>query len=746
MRKPLALLLILALGLVAIGSNLAQQPGTAESAQKYALIVGCTRYPYCESIHALNGPANDSRMWKSSLARFGFEPANVESLVGWPDDSVQRPTCANITQAFERLIKKAGPGIQFFILISGHGTQVPAMETAEALKNPALQEHDGLDEVFLPADAKSWHDGRLENSIRDDQFGAWLQQFRDRGADVWIVFDCCHSGTMTRGEEVMRSVNAVNELGVPAAAMEQAKQKAVAAQAKAAPDTLSTGPAHQPGTEKSKGSVVALYAAQPFEETPELPRPGGVKRAPENYFGLLTYTVNQVMEQRRTPISYRELMRLVMASYCSERGTRGPTPFAEGDLDREVLGQKVWPNRAEILLQVNKRELHLTAGQLQGLQTGSILAVHPAPGAEAPDTVLGHVRVVNTTPTNADVEVCEFAGRQAVDAARLPNLARCHVVYQDLGDSRIRLAADNEPRLTASLDLLPESTQAIVARAVDSPWKLRIVPPEKSPELLDRKRSEIESLFKVRGDTDWAVLEYTGNAAAANSSGLGQAANSSAASVHHILAVYPAGDTAALGKALARDLPKLYAWQNIWRVSGLCSGSGSEDSTIDVKLHIKKLKNADDTGEGEPVGAALAPGDVLKISLENKSRSEVWVSLLFLDARLGIMVESLTLQAYESTTPRRFAIFDNSFGPEGFVIFAGKLRSELNQGPNLMMLAQPPLGEDNQSSATRGDDTPFGRLLEHAARGQGGTRGSVVNDPGRPVASACTWLTIPKGK
>ncbi len=81
------------------------------------------------------------------------------------------------------------------------------------------------------------------------------------------------------------------------------------------------------------GSVVALYAAQPFEETPELPRPGGAKRSPEHYFGLLSYTVNQVMEQRRSPISYRELMRLVMASYCSERGTRGPTPFAEGDLD-----------------------------------------------------------------------------------------------------------------------------------------------------------------------------------------------------------------------------------------------------------------------------------------------------------------------------------------------------------------------------------------------------------------------------
>src|SRR5438552_1964752 len=51
-----------------------------------------------------------------------------------------------------------------------------------------------------------------ENVIKDDQVGAWLDRLRDKGASVWIVFDCCHAGTMTRGAtkdaaEVSRTVD-----------------------------------------------------------------------------------------------------------------------------------------------------------------------------------------------------------------------------------------------------------------------------------------------------------------------------------------------------------------------------------------------------------------------------------------------------------------------------------------------------------------------------------------------------------
>ena len=56
-----------------------------------------------------------------------------------------------------------------------------------------------------------------------------------------------------------------------------------------------------------RASLVAFYAAQPFETTPELPLPEGVSHVKEHYFGLLSFTLLQTLEQRQAPITYREL-------------------------------------------------------------------------------------------------------------------------------------------------------------------------------------------------------------------------------------------------------------------------------------------------------------------------------------------------------------------------------------------------------------------------------------------------------
>ena len=76
--------------------------------------------------------------------------------------------------------------------------QIPIPDSQSDAFDPANPEPDGLDEVFLPADVGRWQEGNLNGAIMDDQIGKWLAQMRDKGADVWIVFDCCHSGSMSR--------------------------------------------------------------------------------------------------------------------------------------------------------------------------------------------------------------------------------------------------------------------------------------------------------------------------------------------------------------------------------------------------------------------------------------------------------------------------------------------------------------------------------------------------------------------
>ena len=132
---------------------LAGADGPAEGGDRRALLVGCTRYEL-PSVPELWGPANDIPLWQKTLIEdFGFPEGQVTTLLGWPDDPERRPTIANIARAFEDLIGRAAPGHQVVVVLSGHGAQVPVPADRRFAENP---EPDGLDEVFLPADVRSW--------------------------------------------------------------------------------------------------------------------------------------------------------------------------------------------------------------------------------------------------------------------------------------------------------------------------------------------------------------------------------------------------------------------------------------------------------------------------------------------------------------------------------------------------------------------------------------------------------------
>jgi hypothetical protein len=76
-----------------------------------------------------------------------------------------------------------------------------------------------MDQVLLPADVGPYDaiDMTIKNAIIDDVLGVKIDAIRSRGATVWAVIDACHSGTVTRGEDVTRSVDPAL-LGVPDAA------------------------------------------------------------------------------------------------------------------------------------------------------------------------------------------------------------------------------------------------------------------------------------------------------------------------------------------------------------------------------------------------------------------------------------------------------------------------------------------------------------------------------------------------
>jgi hypothetical protein len=675
-------------------------------------------------------------MAKLLTEQFGFDPANVRQLADWPKDLKARPTYANIVAGMEDLIQKAGPGTQIVIQFSGHGTQFPIPDSQEDPNDPRNPEPDGFDEVFLPSDVEGWTPNSHKNAIIDDQIGVWLDQLRDKGANVWIIFDCCHSGTMTRDvKQDVEHQRAVRPqvLGVSDKAIRKAREKA----AKAAERTRGTTQEPsalglKPGS--GKGSLVAFYATQSFEEAPELPRPAGAAQVQDNYYGMLTYTLAEALRQRQSALTYRELAQLIASRYRAERKSRPPTPFAEGDLDREVLGVNVWPKPTDLQLERDEDKLKVDAGQLRGLTPGSILEVHP-PGQGAKE-VLGYVKVNAVTPLGADVEPCEYDGKEKVGADKLPDGARCRVAQQAFGDMRVVLAV-GRPKEAARGNLADQLNKAL-DQLDDSVKSLVVTTPDEGKADFVLETADVGGKPKVvlwQGQGRKLLDPKDEKLEAESSRVAGQPVPRRA------FGGYAPDDAKELAGQLDRDLQKIYKWQNVWRIAGTLNGTAEGNDNYGLKLAVEKLdSNKQDAG---PLRETFVdPGQHIEIRLTNDGGEDLWVTMLYLDANFGIQKLEVS-GAIQKRTGRamKATINEKSIGTEGLVVFAVPLSVSKSE-PNFDFLKQEPLMKADGAKAKEVPKTPFGQLLAAAAFGNG-ARGLEPDAPTNPAVLSMSWVTRP---
>lgn len=704
---------------------------------KLALLIGCSDYQHLQGKN-LRGPKNDVKEFAQALTRrFGFAAGDVRTLVAWPTDVALRPTRANILHELDALAEKATDGSQIVIAFSGHGTRVPIPEAQQPL-DPTNPEPDGLDEAFVAADAQLVN-GAMQNLILDNELGVKLQKIRAKGAHVWAVFDCCHSGTLARGVgddasgEVSRELSA-DQLGIDAAAVKKAEAKAAAVpnQATNSGDDLTIF--DSPTDENLPGSLVAFYAAQPFETAPDLPCPAGAPKTDDHYFGLLTFSTLQTLLRERAAgkMTYRELGQAVIGRYRADRGTRGPTPNFAGDLDREVLGLGKWPGRSQLLLQKNDATWSINAGELQGLSTGSIIALYPPAVAAAGEPPLGYVKVTASTPTAANVEPCPFNQVAAIAASKLQDGQRCEIVSRQLGDLRLKLAIVGEGDVESLVKLTRDHLQAAeeklgaylqVSNDPAADWQLRAVSP--AVALADyRMKIETPQLFLVRR-------------------GEGSAAG-------RVWQQYDPRDAETFRTLLVADLQKVFTWQNLWRVAGNVGKEAASTETA-VNVELAKLAAADDTSGGQLLdNAEVRAGDFLELRVANDGSDRVWVTLVFLDADFRVSVlptEQLNRpgSAGSELEPIRFQITAKTPGPQSCLVIAGSAETNLLEPPDYRFLAQSKLGKNPKTAiaATRAGSSPFETLALAVAGQQGAFRGEVASSPHNPTLVLRSWLTIP---
>jgi hypothetical protein len=295
-------------------------PASQATGERRALLVGVTQLldPVLAKNFNLRGPANDVELFRRLLQQppFGIPAANIRSLTGLPADLTRRPTRANIEREFRSLRDAAKPGDQIVILMAGHGSQQPAN------RDSTDDEPDGLDEIFIPADAGPWDrtDRRVTNAIVDDDIRRWVTDIRGRGASVWMIFDSCHSGTMTRGapETFERERQIPMAALVPRDEIDRAASAALSTRGR--PESSS-----RLGLGESAGEISALFASNMVETTPERPMPDD--SGPVH--GLFSYTIASLLSQSTSAMTYRELVLRVMQQYRA-LGRVAPTPMFEG--------------------------------------------------------------------------------------------------------------------------------------------------------------------------------------------------------------------------------------------------------------------------------------------------------------------------------------------------------------------------------------------------------------------------------
>ena len=684
----------------------------ARTPERYVLLVGVGRYPSLKPAFQLSGPPNDVRLIARILTGdpFHLDPTHITILTDWQTDRTLTPTRANIEREFQKLAAEAREGDQVFILMGGHGSQQPADD------DPNDFEPDGLDEIFLPSDVRGWDGkkGTVVNAIVDDEIKIWIDRIRKTGSFVFIAFDSCHSGTMVRGapSSVERERQVPMEELIPPSTLRrvQGGTRGVATAAEEArADDLNFG----------SGDVVALYAAQPSEVTPEMGTPS---------YGLFTSTMAEVLVQARSPITYRELAERITNRYRT-LNRAGPTPMLEGTgTEREVLGQKTWTDRPQWTLDRNgDKKLTVSAGRLAGLTTGSVLEVFPPAGVADADHAIGYVKVSEAGPLESIVEPVAFGSLPKVASDKLTIGNRCRITQADFGEMTLRIGLQRQGQGNAVETLPVGAAPAPVRNAM-------------------RRLSEQSRGFARAVDdpeqADWFVRLLNGKAVLIPASGLAAPRTN------------PASASATISFEVSKDIgdsfePQLVsAVTRIARARNLLALAGANDTASDgaepLKLKVEMLRpDGTASGGATPVefgarGRVMHENELVAFRLTNAGDVDIDVTLLHVDSSFQILslfpsrgTLNNRLERGKTYTTRFYKV-SAPFGTEEVIAIA-------------VPSGRPPVSfaslEQDPLSETRGGHvratSPLGKLLGRAMDRDGATRSLTVWNSQRIESRFC---------
>lgn len=573
----------------------------AARAELRALLVGVSGYPDLPERLRLTGPRNDVQRMRQVLVARGFRADQIETLAdGLPGAAL--PTRKNILAALERLAARSERGDVVVVHFAGHGSQQPS-DLGTTPAGAVSANAQPQEQIFLPYDVKHWSSEQrsVANALRSRDLREAADRITARGAFLWAIFDACHSARLVRSsdnERVRYRHVPSSELGVPDGPQESSGIDA---------QSTTRGPTSVATSSVPLGAAALFYATQSHEVTPELPLPAG--RPDARVHGLFTFIVAKALEQAPS-MSYRQLAQYVVAEYRTLNDARSTPLFAGAGLDNQVLGLS-GERRAQWPLQLEGESWTMPAGELAGITPGAVLAV--LPNALATDRQAeGHLVVKATSAERAELVPHAYSGSPAPSRTRLRVGQFLRLVTNPV-DVELRVAFDR--RTCPGRCTLGDAVAQLQRHGVPGVAASWVEPGAGADIHLERIGERVVFVpTTARADSPAARADLPGISAQDNGKPL---------------------EASQLAERLATGLHALARFRNLMRTATRLMLDSPRSSLV-TELQVQRTNSP--RLEPVPLGAqpSLRANDRLVLTLRNEGASQLDVTVLYLDAELGI--------------------------------------------------------------------------------------------------------------
>lgn len=445
---------------------------------KHALIIGVDRYPNLEPQYQLAGCVNDARLIRQVLTEhFSFPDSAIVSL---HNEAAIRQA---ILAAMDRLVEAVAADDVVFFHYSGHGSRRTAA---------AGEDGSGKDSTIMPSD--SGRDPLPNLDIVDKEINQWLQRLSAKTRSISLLFDCCHSGTITRDPFAAR---------VRAAPDDSRSLEAMGVDAARVTNLPKSRASGEPGWLALSDAYVVMSGCRDDEFASEFSeqRGGEVIRN-----GALTYHLVGALLEALPGTTFRDVFEIARARVNTQFPAQNPQ--IEGARDRELFGDRnIVPIRFVSVASVEGQDVTLNGGAAHGLRPGSRWSVFP------PET-----KAIEGLEPQASIEIVSvesLSARARVVEAHAEIVAGARCVEAEPSTAHFRLGIDLgalAPELRGSLDEAIKTSALLQPAASEDAADLRVYRLESRDGA--GRYMPVPQLDRLEGSS-WVVVDRSGRLAMA---------------------------------------------------------------------------------------------------------------------------------------------------------------------------------------------------------------------------------------